>query len=930
MMKLTRATQCLWAKKAVKEGSMRWLPLWVHLRDAAGTAEKLWHHWLSQGIRNAMAEDLDGEYQAKRLLLFLAAAHDLGKATPVFQAKRARPPQRELDEFIDEQLIMAGVPIKDERDFSSGKETPHALASQVLLERGGCHKNITAVLGAHHGKPAQRGTTDDNWSAFGFNYHLEREGKEVWGCLQKELMDYALHLAGFSSLEELPVPSMPIQVLLSGILIMVDWIASNEDYFPYIRPEDSIESIDYHSRVKLAWDTLNLSNSWKAEEGMRFDADSFFKKRFPFSPNPFQKQAVSLAEAVQQPGIMVIEAPMGKGKTEAALACAEIFAQKTKRSGLFFALPTQATTDGIFPRLCEWINKLETDYGHTIHLAHGKAQFNETFQALKNMEGSSQIGVDDEGSLLVHQWFEGQKKALLADFVAGTIDQLLMAALRQKHVMLRHLGLAGKVVIIDECHAYDAYMSQYLHRALQWLGVYGVPVIILSATLPAAKRQSVIDAYLNTSSVPEPMENLFGEPIDLQPKSPQWVTCRDYPLLTYTDGSQVKQQALENDNKSTSVAIDFLQDEELVSQVEELLETDGCVGIMVNTVKRSQEIAEKLREHFGSDLVRLLHSRFLAPDRIDQEKQLLRELGKPDEERQRPRRRIVVGTQVMEQSLDIDFDVLITDIAPMDLLLQRMGRLHRHERKKRPQKLKVARCYILGCLENDFETGTKAVYGDYLLMRTKSLLPSMIHLPNHIPSLVQDTYDEEVLLNLHKEKYFKAKVKHENLVDSKEAGAKVFRLGPIWIGSKQNLEGWLDVDMNVQQGEAAVRDSDESMEVLLLWKDEQKKMRFLPWQEKGIEIDTHQVPPEFLGKAMARQRIRLPNELCYPSAIEKTIRELELMNSERISIWQQSTWLRGELFLILDSHLTTRLNGYRITYSQLDGLKYEKEALSNE
>ena len=164
---------------------------------------------------------------------------------------------------------------------------------------------------------------------------------------------------------------------------------------------------------------------------------------------------------------------MGAGKTEAALVCAEILAAKTKRTGVFFALPTQATSDGIFPRLLDWIKNLDTDSVHAIELAHGKAQFNEDYQALRLFGGDANVGEDEDDGVIVHQWFGGPKKTLLADFVAGTIDQLLLAALKQKHVMLRHLGLAGKVVVIDECHAYDAYMGQYLYRALNWLGVPG-------------------------------------------------------------------------------------------------------------------------------------------------------------------------------------------------------------------------------------------------------------------------------------------------------------------------------------------------------------------------------------------------------------------------------------------------------------------------
>lgn len=924
---LSLAAQSLWAKKSTQDGNMLWLPLIRHMEDAAWTARKLWNSWLPEGIQQAIAAEIGEQDQAEQLAMFLAAVHDLGKATPVFQAKQACPPQRELDEQIEEKLRMAGLPMKNQREFRLGNKTPHALATQVLLEEAGCNRNAASILGAHHGKPPGIGVPDKcTVSAYGFNYHLEGEGKAAWSAVQRELVDYALNLAGFSSIDEVPVPPMAVQVLLSGLLIMTDWIVSNEHYFPYIRPNDSADSIDAALRMQNAWSNLALPAPWQAMTTV--DGRKLLQQRFSFVPNALQLTVAETAADIHRPGILVMEAPMGMGKTEAALACAEIFAGKTKRSGVFFALPTQATSDSIFPRLCQWIKKLDMYGGYSINLAHGKAQFNEEFQALRGMEGSTQIGFDEESSLVVHEWFEGQKKSMLADFVAGTIDQLLLAALRQKHVMLRHLGLAGKVVIIDECHAYDAYMGQYLSRALHWLGAYGVPVIVLSATLPASKRQAVIDAYLKKSDAASEPVNLFGEPIGPAPQTPVWVESRDYPLITYTDGDEVKQRAIALEKDSKQVSLGFLLEDQLINLLEDRLSQGGCAGIIVNTVKRSQEIAQQLREHFGEETVQLLHSRFLAPDRTAKEQTLLKELGKPGGLTKRPEKRIVVGTQVMEQSLDIDFDVLITDIAPMDLLLQRIGRLHRHKRN-RPEKLTQAQCLIMGCDEEGFEAGASKIYGEYLLMRTKALLPDQLQLPQDIPTLVQDTYEDEIDLAPEPGGYTQAKEKQEKRIKSKEERARKFRIDPVWSGANQNLIGWLDTDMAQQHGEAAVRDTDESMEVLLVRKNREGSLCFLPWVENGRVIPENETPPGNLGKALARQRIRLPGSLCAPWTIDNTIKELEKINSERLLAWQQSPWLKGELFLVLDQEDSANLSGYRLTYSQHNGLLYEKEAAAD-
>jgi len=609
---------------------------------------------------------------------------------------------------------------------------------------------------------------------------------------------------------------------------------------------------------------------------------------------------------------------MGAGKTEAALVAAEAFANLSRRSGVFFALPTQATSDGIFPRITDWLKELEPYNEHSIMLAHGKAQFNKEFQGLKFLEGSANIS-DSEG-LIVHDWFEGQKKSLLADFVVGTVDQLLLAALKQKHVMLRHLGLANKVVIIDECHAYDAYMSRYLDMALRWLGAYKVPVIVLSATLPAEKRKAVIEAYLNSTST-KPKDPLTQDKA-ASPQKPSWITSRSYPLITYTDGCEVKQTEVFADTiKSRKVSIVPLSEGDLVNKLEDLLTGGGCVGVIVNTVKRAQELAQTLREHFGLDTVRLLHSRFIAPDRTNIEQEMLMELGKPGQGK-RPHKRILVGTQVLEQSLDIDFDIMLTDLCPMDLLLQRIGRLHRHERL-RPEKLRQAQCLVMGFDCDDFEVGSKNIYGEYLLMRTQELLPEQLTLPQDIPDLVQDVYDATVPLASSPSGYQDAKMKWERLIRNKETRAEAFRICPPWLGSNLSISGWLEKDISDHHGEAAVRDSDESIEVLLIQEIEGKL--FLLGVEDGLELLPNTIPNELVAQTLARQRIRLPNILCGPWIIDQTIAELEQLNKEKLFIWQESPWLKGELFLILDQNSSADLGGYKLTYDKNDGLLFQKE-----
>lgn len=929
MKNLSPQAQNLWAKKS-NDGSMLWLPLFWHLTDTAMIAQKLWNWWVPEGVKQAVSSGVCPSENAEQLIMFLAAVHDVGKATPSFAAKPAAPPSWDMDRRIEEKLTIAGLKIKPYNEFRHPKKIPHALATQMILLQVGCNKNAATIAGAHHGKPPSHDTViHANISSNTENFYLGQKGECAWRSVQEELIGYALELSGFSSVASVPVPNLATQVLLSGLLIMADWIASNELYFPYIRIDNPGEHFDANARAQYAWRQLALTHPWEANnEWMRAD---LYKERFSFKANELQSVVAKTVSTIHNPGIFVLEAPMGIGKTECALVAAEVFSNISKRAGVFFALPTQATSDGIFPRIRNWTGRLDAFEEHSIVLAHGKAQFNEDYQALKYMAGSTNVGDDDD--VIVHEWFEGQKKSMLADFVVGTIDQLLFAALKQKHVMLRHLGLANKVVIIDECHAYDAYMSRYLERSLRWLGAYGVPVIVLSATLPAKKRQMVIEAYMGKefalSSQMHQLDLFSGETTVSLAEQPKWLESREYPLITYTDGNAVKQITVPTNSVVREIEIEYLSDDTLVDLLDDLFTEDGCVGIIVNTVKRAQKLAIMLREHFGHETVTLLHSRFLAPERAKKERELLKELGKPAADTRRPEKRIVVGTQVLEQSLDFDVDVMITDICPMDLLLQRIGRLHRHERC-RPKKLKTARCFILGLVDDGFEAGAKTVYGDYLLMRTKALLPKTLRLPQDISRLVQDVYDNDVELPIEPVGYKEAKEKWNALIEDKERRAELFRISPPWLDKTVNLIGWLDSDYSAadKHGEAAVRDTDESIEVLVV-QTIGDRLCFLACANDKRKLYPYEIPENEVAIALARQSVRLPPELCGPRVIHKTIEELERVNMRFIPQWQKSPWLRGSLFLILDANCSTSLCGYRLTYDVNNGLLYQKEEESD-
>lgn len=920
----SKEARSLWAKKS-RNGDLLWLSLPTHLMDAAEVASLLWRQWVPDGVKKRIVSGMKNgtEEDAEKMFIFLSASHDIGKATPAFASKECG--YRELDDRIFEQIIETKLLLKEQQYFMYRSKTPHALASQVLLHNAGCPISVAVILGAHHGRPPDLSLLENDMDKFPENYYVNNDGKFAWHEVQQELIEYALTYSGYKSMSDLSELDICAQVLYSGLLIVVDWIASDPTLFPYMRLDDPTLP-DSKYRASLAWEQLGFSYPWEADN--RWMNTDLYDVRFGIqSPYPIQKMVSKVMERLYNPGIIVIEAPMGMGKTEAALVAAEILANKTKRKGVFFALPTQATSDGIFPRILDWVSRLETDEAHSIHLMHGKAQFNQRFQDLAN---GLNIDVDEEIGTYVHEWFTGRKRAMLDDFVVGTIDQLLLAALKQKHVMLRHLGLANKVVVIDECHAFDAYMNCYLERALNWLGEYGVPVVVLSATLPAEKRKMVIEAYCGKKFLinsERKVKNPFANETNgikngqtSQVMNPQWLTTRAYPVITYTDGEEVRQEKVPSMDSQKKVAITWLDDEAIVDQLSELLTDGGCAGVIVNTVRRAQELARILSDSFGDDVVQLLHSRLLTPDRIKKEEKLMDELGKSAVGRARPNLRIVVGTQVLEQSLDIDFDLLMTDLCPIDLLLQRIGRLHRHNRQ-RPPRLQQPKCLITGACENAFDGASIKIYSQYLLMRTKACLPEYVQLPEDIPDLVQDVYDSRCSLLPDSDDYRKAEFEYNQFLQYKRDRADAFRMqSPKFM---TDMIRWLSTDVSDKSGEASVRDTEDTIEVLLIRWVDSSTVGFLPWIEQGMTLDRHHEPPAEIARKLACCSVRLPVAVSGKyQELDHTIKLLEQMNREVLGAWQLSPWLRGELFLILDEHMAADLGKFRLSYHPKYGLDY--------
>ncbi|MFC5662146.1 type I-E CRISPR-associated protein Cse1/CasA [Kitasatospora misakiensis] len=938
--RLSGAARSVWAKS--DQLTNGWLPLWRHMADSAAVAGRLWEKWLPENVRKLITEAVGGDGgRAQILVMWLAATHDIGKATPAFSC------QSDCMSVMREN----GLAMRDKRQYGDDRKlAPHGLAGQLLLqewlveEQNWTHRAAgqwAVVAGGHHGVPPGHGQLH----ALGLRGDLLRTpgaSEKLWRDVQFELLDACTAALGadclIAAIKDVKLPQ-PVQVLLTGITIMADWIASNPELFPYF-PEDRPRSEE--ERIDSAWAGLQLPPAWAAGES-HLDAPELLRARFDLppgaAPRPVQEEAIRLARELPAPGLLVIEAPMGEGKTEAALAVAEIFAARTGAGGCYVALPTRATANAMFPRLTAWLNNLPADDDRSVYLAHAKAALNDEYAGMMSADRRRIEAVDPDGpqgsghrarrkdsGLIAHQWLRGRKKGMLASFAVGTIDQVLFAGLKNRHLALRHLALAGKVVIIDEVHANDAYMNTYLERVLSWLGAYRVPVVMLSATLPAATRSALVRAYCGTG------DEGRGEP-----------SGTGYPLLTAVAPGHLPltRQPDADATRRTTVLLEQLDDDlaALTQRLAAELIDGGCVLVIRNTVDRVVGAAEHLREHFGDEAVTVAHSRFVDLDRARKDADLLARFG-PDGDRPRGPH-IVVASQVAEQSLDVDFDLLVTDLCPVDLMFQRMGRLHRHRRGEgqsaRPVRLRTARCLITGVhwagqSQPSPVEGSVSVYGRHHLLRSAAVLwPHLterapLTLPDDINPLVQHAYSDKPLDLAGWDDAMAEAAEEQRLADSAQiARAEVYRLDEVRKPGR-SLVGWLDAgvgDVDDQRpGQAQVRDSEESLEVMVAMRRADGSITTLPWLDRGrggLPLPTETVPTWNAAQALAASSLRLPYHFSKPWVIDRVIGELEQLF---IPAWQvkECPQLDGELVLLLDEQGRAELAGFEMEYRTDDGL----------
>lgn len=728
---LSPSTLTLWAKSDRGKESGRWHPLICHLLDVAASCLEI-IDLEPYRYRELLAIDLQTTPErAVALTAALIGLHDLGKANAWFQRK---------SESCLGRVQEAGF------DFPplSTDEIPHGIISMALLydvftTQFGIDRNTATLLadavGAHHGF---RTSSEE----FGKAVLRTRKSKPIWKTAVQKLFQEVWDACDAPSTAEWTLTELSAAAFqrLMGLTSVADWIGSSLDFSTF---EGDSKAYLEQARVRARERLKQVG--WSQRLPLRSDADfgSIFSYLAPpgavFSPRGLQKAVVEALDGVTEPVLLLVEAPMGEGKTEASFYAHIALQNAVGHRGAYVGLPSQATGNAMFERLHAFLREQGREQAPDLQLLHGAQLLNDGYQKLVIKSNLSDPGDEDDENVVAKSYFTHLKRALLSEYGAGTIDQALLGILPVKHQFVRLWGLGNRTVILDEVHAYDTYTGNLLLALVRWLRVLGSSVILMSATLPRATREQMLEAFA-------------GGPVTSSPPP--------YPRLATVHGGQVKETTF-----STRPLACFELEKapvevgELAERTAELVRDGGCLACIVNTVERAQQLYLELSARLGEVEVMLFHARFPIEQKQRIESEVLKLFGKGEEDGpnpERPRRAVLVATQVVEQSLDLDFDVMITDLAPIDLILQRAGRLHRHD-KNRGHRGSHERAMLLvsGLGQDDVREGWEkhatywhVIYHPSVLVRTWLALKALtqVDLNKDLDPLVQRVYDGNVRL----------------------------------------------------------------------------------------------------------------------------------------------------------------------------------------
>lgn len=679
----------------------KWHPLAYHCLDVAAVAASWWDESPAIQHNFLAAFNCTQSRQLRAWVLFFIALHDLGKFDVRFQLKA---PNAVAAAWRPLSKDDHGLSISDIDGFDHGwagmawanqeyrSWLNHADTDHTVWERW---KPWLAAVTGHHGdfyNPTKICDPEADPS-------IIQHDKTARYAFVSALAEIFLKPEGIG-FQKLPPPaSEGAQSLLAGFCAICDWIGSNTNVFKY--QKTGVALCEYLNTRIAEIKVGNLLRCF----GLLAPVNEYQNINTLLKPDESPRGVqVEIDNLPTTPGLTLIEAPTGCGKTEAALAYAWRLLDEGIADSIVFALPTQATANAMLARAETFAGLVFGDAN--VVLAHGKSQFNEAFRRLVNNRQQQTVQGKEEATIQCTHWlYNSRKRVFLGQVGVCTIDQVLLSVLPVRHKFVRGFGLNKSVLIVDEVHAYDAYMYGLLSEVLHRQKTTGGSAILLSATLPANVRAKLFEAWKSESNsrIDAPYPALWHATQDK-------VTCHTVPDNQRPIRREVTTECL----KLPSA----FPDEAVQKRIIEAAESGALVAVVMNLVDDAQRLARLLRNK-TTIAVDIFHSRFRFMDRQQKEKAVLNYYGR---NALRDKGRILIATQVVEQSLDLDFDWMLTQICPVDLLFQRIGRLHRHQRNHRPKGFELPQCTVFTVKDDNYGLH-KHIYGNTrVLWRTERLL----------------------------------------------------------------------------------------------------------------------------------------------------------------------------------------------------------------
>jgi CRISPR-associated endonuclease/helicase Cas3 len=749
------------------DNSLFWHPALYHMIDSGMVAKVLLNT-----LPIKMTKVLTDVYTIDQLAYFVSL-HDIGKITPGFNFKILEGRSAKSFGFLanlaaDEgQCDASDCLLSKEccfckntnRKYSGmSKESKwHNFGTAKILRDFG---QIRKILGAHHG-------------TFLTNINDCNIGCDSWLMAQKQAIKDLQEIFIKDQTPVIKTFQNDFIMIFAAFVAIADWISSNQDYFKCV----NTGKVQTHTIEEYAIISEKIAST--AIDSLNWNFQPHAKKHdfinlFGVKPYSWQKKLITKLNSQKKPFLLLIEAPTGCGKSEAAMSAADIAEAKFGYHGTFFALPTQAASNQMYGRFGLFLKNRPygNNYKPDFHLRHHLSFMDQEYREIKRktVEGIS-------SDVLATEWFTRSKQGLLSPYAVGTIDQAIMAGLMIKHNFVRMFGLLNKVVVFDEVHSYDVYSSNILYRIIEWLSYLGTSVVVLSATLPRQKRNELISSYC-------------GKPIKTRVK---------YPLFAVANEDKVTFSHIDC-QRYRSIRYKFIDEKDLIKRVQVQLSRNVNVAVVRNIIGEAQDTFRSLRD--SSVDCSLFHARFPAYRRREIEELVVRKYSK--DSKNRPNKSLLVATDVIGQSVDLDFDVMFTDIAPIDIMLQRLGRLWRHDRKR---SIRVPTLYVIR-KSRDYEFGkSEIIYSKFILDNTMKVLldrfktgQNTINKIDDVELLINGVYDGKIASLEDDPEYQKSYGKYLNRILGSKILAGEFRIPRCKIDSNDFMASFGDF-FDVEEGE---------------------------------------------------------------------------------------------------------------------------------